>query len=160
MNPKKMTNKVKKPKAPVIAKEEPAKNVLIYDTTYLGLGQASWENIYNLLEAEDPEELKEEAIADSTSKSENTLKELAYLYLHRIATHAKVLPYNDLVKWVIERINITDKTFFTSDGRMFGSFRAEDIKSMYHFPELEKLYNEEFLDSFTKENAIKSEPIR
>ena len=55
-----MTKKSKKPKVPVLAKEEPVKKVLIADTTCLNLSKASWESIYNLLEAEDPEEIKEE----------------------------------------------------------------------------------------------------
>lgn len=39
------------------------------DTTCLGLGKASWESIYNLLEAEDPEEIEEEkGTTDSTNK--------------------------------------------------------------------------------------------
>ena len=55
-----MMKKSKKPKAPVIAKEEPVKKALTTDTTCLGLGKASWESIYNLLEAEDLEEIEEE----------------------------------------------------------------------------------------------------
>lgn len=112
------------------------KKVLIADTTCLGLGKASWESIYNLLEAEDPEEIEEEKeTTDSIDKSESTLKDLSSSYLHRIATHTKILPYNDLVRWVIESISIMGRTFFMSDGKMFGLFRAKDIKKMYHFPE-------------------------
>ena len=160
MNTEKMTNKSKKPKAPIIAKEEPTKKVLTSDTTCFGLGKASWESIYNLLEAEDPEELEVEATADGMNKSENTLKELACSYLHRIAARAKVLPYNDVVRWVIESIATTYRTFFTVEGKTFGSFRAEDIRKMYHLPQPEKHYNKAFLEAFAKDNAIKSDPIR
>lgn len=65
---------------------------------------------------------KEESEAYSDKKAESTLKELASSYLHKITSRANVLPYNDLVRWVIESINIIDRAFFTSDGRMFGSF--------------------------------------
>lgn len=71
MNLEKMGKKAKKAKAPVIAKEpELNKKGLISDTTCLNLGNASWESIYNLIEVEEPEELEEEAMVDSTSKSE------------------------------------------------------------------------------------------
>ena len=69
MNPEKMGKKSKKAKATLVAKEPgPSKKGLISDTTCLGLGNASWERIYNLIEAEEPEELEEEATADSTNK--------------------------------------------------------------------------------------------
>lgn len=85
-NPKEMGKKSKKSTATPIAKElEPSKKGLISDTMCLGLGNTSWESNYNLIEAEDPEELSEEAKTDSTKKSEGTLKELACSYLHRIA---------------------------------------------------------------------------
>jgi len=99
MNPVKMMKKSKKPKAPVITKEEPVKRIFISDTTYLSLGKASWEIIYNILEAENPEEIEEEkGTTDSTNKSESMLKDLANSYLHRIAVRAKILAYNDLVR--------------------------------------------------------------
>lgn len=135
MNPEKMGKKVKKAKAPVVVKEpEPSKKGLISDTTCLDLGKASWESIYNLLEAEEVEELEEEATANSTRKSENTLKELACSFLHKIAAHAKVLPYNDMVRWIVESIATTDRMFSTAEGKVFGSFRAEDLTQMYHLP--------------------------
>jgi len=40
-----------------------------------------------------------------------------------------------MVKWVIECINIMDMMFFTTDGRIFGSFKPEDLKKIYHLPE-------------------------
>ena len=127
-----MSKKSKKVKVPVLTKEEPAKKGLIRDTTCTGLGKASWENIYNLLEAEDLEVIEEEKeTTDSSEKSENTLNDLAWSFLHSIASRPRILPYNDLVSWVIESINIIDREFFMATGRMFSSFRAEDIKKMY-----------------------------
>lgn len=130
-----MTKKSRKVKVPIIAKDEPKKLVLIADTAYSGLDRTSWESMYNLLEAEDPTEIEEEgSMTGSTDKLENTLNDLASSFLHRIAARAKVLPHNDLVRWVIESNNMIDRAFFNADGRMFGTFRVEDIKKMYHFP--------------------------
>lgn len=65
-----------------------------------------------------------------------------------------------MVKWVIESIKITDRTLFIADGIMFGSFKPEDLKKMYHLPERQKYYNKSFLEAFSKENQIESDPIR
>lgn len=160
-NLEKRGKKVKKAKAPLIVKEpKPNKKGLILDTTCLSLGKESWESIYNLLEVEEPKELEEEATTDSTSKSENMLKELACSYLHRIAVRAKVLPYNDMGRWIIESIATTDKTFTTSEGKVFRSFREEDLRQMYHLPQPDKQYNKAFLEAFSKENDIEVDPIR
>lgn len=109
-------------------KDEIAKLVLIADTTCAGLGKTSWEGIYNLLIVEE-----EGAMARSTDKSKNTLCDLDNSFLHRIAASAKVLPYNDMVRWVIESINITNGAFYIAYGGMFRTFSAEDIKKMYNF---------------------------
>lgn len=46
------------------------------------------------------------------------------------------------------------------DGRIFGSFKLEYFKQMYHLPEPEKRYNKEFLEAFSKENDSKSALIK
>lgn len=161
INSVEMLKKSKKEKVLVLTKEEPVKKVLIGDTTYAGLGKASWESIYNLLQAKDLEVIEEEkGTTDSTDKLQNTFKDLAYSFLHRIATRTRILPYNDLVRWVIESINITDRAFFTADGRMFGLFREEDIKNMYHFAGPEKHYKKAFIKAFSKQNDVESDPIK
>lgn len=106
------------------------------------------------------EELEEEATTDSTSKSEGTLKELACSYLHRIAAWAKIFPYTDVVRWVVEKIPTADRTFSMVDGRIFGSFKPKYLRQMYHLPPPEKCYNKAFLEASAKENALESDPIR
>ena len=46
------------------------------------------------------------------------------------------------------------------DGTVFGSFRAEDLRIMYHLPREGKKYNAAFLEKFREENETESEPIR
>ncbi len=99
-------------------------------------------------------------MTSSTNKSENTLNDLASSFLHKIVAHAKVLPYNDLVRWVIEIINITGREFYIAYGRMFETFKVEDIKKMYHFPYPQKHYKKTFLEAFAKENDVESNSIR
>lgn len=47
-----------------------------------------------------------------------------------------------------------------ANGRMFRSFRVEDIKNMYHLAESQKHCNKAFIESFAKQNGMESNPIR
>ena len=136
------------------------KKGLISDTTCSGLNKTTWQGTYNLIESEQPAITGVEATADSSRKSDNTLKDLADSFLHRIAAREQILPYTDVVRWAIEEIPILDRTLSARDGRVFGSFRVEDLRQMYHLPKPEKIYNKAFLEKFSSENEVESEPIR
>lgn len=132
----------------IIADPGTKKKGLISDTTCLGLGKNTWQRTYNLIEAEEPQKTVVQASADSTQKSDATLKDLANSFLHRIAAREQILPYMDVVRWEIEEIPITDRTFSTKDGIIFGSFQFDDLRQMYHLPVPEKKYNMAFLEKF------------
>ena len=136
------------------------KKGLISDTTCSGLGKTTWQSTYNLIEAEEPEVTTVQATEDATWKSDGTLKDLTDSFLHRIAAWEQILPYTDVVRWAIEEIPITHRSFCTRDGRIFGSFQANDLRQMYHLPMPEKKYNKAFLEKFRNENETESEPIR
>jgi len=123
---------------PHIADPGPSKKGLISNTTCLGLGKTTWLSIYNLIEAEEPEVTTVQATTDSTRKSDATLKDLGDSYLHRIAAREQILPYTDVVRWEIEEVRITNRTFCTIDGRVFGSFQPNDLRKIYHLPAPEK----------------------
>ena len=118
---------------------------LISDTTCLGLTRTTWQGTYNLIEAEGPTVTEVEILCDNTSKSDANLKDLADSFLHRIAAREHVLPYMDVVRWEIQELPIINRLFETADGRIFASFRAEDLRLMYHLPQEEKKYNAAFL---------------
>lgn len=65
-----------------------------------------------------------------------------------------------MVKWIIKNINITHRTFLTSRKIVIGSFRAHDLKKMYYIPDREKVYGKYFLEKFSRENKVESDPIR
>ena len=94
--------------------------------------------MYNLIEAEEPEVTTVQATGDMTRKSDATLKDLADSYLHQLAGRERIFPYTDVVRWSIEEIPITNRTFCTMDGRVFRSFQPNDLRKMYHFPAREK----------------------
>ena len=50
-----------------------------------------------------------------------------------------------MVRWIIDNLNIEDRTFLTSKGTMIGSFKAKDLKLMYHIPNPKKVYDKQFL---------------
>jgi len=53
---------------------------------------------------------------------------------------------------VVEEIPVSNRTFFTVDGSIFGSFQLDDLRKMYHLLEPEKQYNKAFLEKFANEN--------
>lgn len=130
-----MSKKAQKEKVPAAMVEGQEKVVLILDTTCQDCGRISWEGIYDTLEMQKLKEIEGHATPDGHTESENTLGDLAHSFLHRITARPKALRYNDMVKWVIEIINITDRTLFPTNKRMLGSFKPGHVKKMYHFPE-------------------------
>lgn len=50
---------------------------------------------------------------DGHSSSNGSLTELACSFLHRIAARPKILPYTDMVKWIIDNADISNREFKT-----------------------------------------------
>ena len=70
------------------------------------------------------------------------------------------MPYTDVVRWVVEKMPTSERTFSTANGRIFRSFKPEDLRQMYHLPLPEKRYNKAFLEAFSKENDLELDPIK
>ena len=97
--------------------------------------------MYKLFEDEKPHKVQTKEIVDDLDTLEATIEEVANYFLHRIDAQPKILPYTDMVRWIIDNLNIRDMTFLTSIGMMIGSFKAEDLKLVYHIPDSEKVYD-------------------
>ena len=132
----KATVAAKSPMITMPPKGKPAKLKLVTDTSCQGLGKMSWENVYKLLEKENPRFVEAKATvpdeADSNSDSESPLGSLANSFLHRVVARANIFLYYDVIRWVIDNVSIKDRTFVSASGAIFGSFRPEEIKAMYH----------------------------
>ena len=76
-------------------------------------GIATWEGMYNILEEENPRVMEVEATAGSHSSSEVSITELACSFLCRIAARPKILPYTDMVKWILDSDDIRNRQFKT-----------------------------------------------
>jgi len=71
-------------------------------------------------------------MVDSIKPLELQFKDLAYSFLHRIGAIEKILPYTDMIRWVVENLTIEDKQFRNLRMEIMGSFKAEYLKQMYH----------------------------
>lgn len=67
---------------------------------------SSWEIMYQLLESEGPKIIQSKTTTDATTSSEASHFEAESYFLQRIAARPKILPYTDMVKWIIDNINI------------------------------------------------------
>ena len=83
---------------------------------------STWEGMYSLLEEENLRVMEVTVMADARGSSEASLTELACSFLHRIAARPKILPYIDMVKWVIDDADITDRQFKSRNQEVIGSF--------------------------------------
>ena len=113
---------------------------------------ATWEGMYNLLEQENPRVIEVTALAGSQSSSEASLEDLACSFLHWIVARPKILPYTDMVKWILDSAKIKNRQFKAHGQGLIGSFAAQDLKLMYHLPEPQETYNKQFMEKFIKEN--------
>lgn len=57
-----------------------------------------------------------------------------------------------MVKWVIDNVNISDRTSTNSRHEVMGSFTPDNLHLMYHLPKPQKLYDKDFIEHFAKEN--------
>lgn len=116
-------------------------------------GISTWEGMYRLLEEEDPRIIKvTAAVAGASRPSEASLEDLACSFLHRIAARPKILPYTDMIKWILDDAELHHRQFKVQRHGLVGSFAAQDLKLMYHLPEPQATYNAEFVRKFVAEN--------
>ena len=101
--------------------------------------------------------MKVVATTGSSNTSEATLKELACSFLHRIAARPRILPYTDMVRWVLDSTDISDIQFRTPAQELIGSFTTEDMRLMYKLPEPHAPYNKQFMEEFARKHANLSE---
>ena len=98
---------VKNGKAVTFEKSE--MSPLFMDTTCnREAGTSTWEAMYNILEEEQPRIMETKITVDRRDSSDASMIEIACSFLHHIATHPKIIPYTNMVKWVIDEANISN----------------------------------------------------
>lgn len=76
----------------------------------------TWEGMYNLLEEDNPKVMEATATAGSQGSSEASVANLTCSFLHQIVARPKILPYTNMVKWVLESSDIK-KRYFKTQGQ-------------------------------------------
>jgi len=116
----------KKGKAP--SSEDQEMMPLYTDTTCnRDAGITTWESMYSLLEEENPKIMEVTTTAGSHGSYEASITELACSFLHRIAARPKVLPYMDMVKWVLDSADITNRQFKTQCQQLTESLFSQNL---------------------------------
>jgi hypothetical protein len=110
----------------------------------------SWRQIFETLDYEIrncPEDFGDE-------RTENKLRDIAESELHKIATRPRLMPYNDMVCWALEKTDVQTRSILNSQGVVVGSFRPEHIQVMYKLPPTSKyIYNVEFIAEFQRKEC-------
>jgi len=126
---------------------------LFFDITRnKGRGTTTLETMYNLLEEEKPRPLVKNATSAAHESSDASYFEIECSFLHRTATRPKIIPYKDMVKWVIDEVDISNKTFKNKTKKIMWSFSLDNLQLMYQLPEPHNLYKKVFLEHFSNEN--------
>lgn len=108
------------------AKEKMREMAPLYTDTACnkGAGISTLESTYRLLEEDNPRIMKVTAITGSQRPSEASLEELACSFLHQIAARHKIIPYTDIIKWILDNANMDNRQFKIQGQGLIGSFAA------------------------------------
>ena len=67
--------------------------------------------------------------------------------LHMIAARPGILPYNDVVRWIINNPNLKDRSFNTSIGTQLANFHSKNFVRIYSLKPFTQLLNADFVNA-------------
>jgi hypothetical protein len=109
----------------------------------------SWRQIYEILDYE---------IKNSPNDSENHLRDIAESELHKIAARPRLMAYNDMISWALEKIDIPTRSILNDQAVIIDSFRPEHIQVMYKLsPNPKYIYNAEFIAEFQRKECTEAD---
>ena len=62
-----------------------------------------------------------------------------------IAARPAILPYNDVVRWIIDHANPKDRSFNNSIGLLLANFCSETFVKIYALKHFKHLFNADFV---------------
>jgi hypothetical protein len=69
--------------------------------------------------------------------------------MHKIAARPRLLPYYDMIRWVLDHVDIPTITIISEKKVTIGNFRPKHLQAMYQLsPTPNFMYNVEFLEGF------------
>jgi hypothetical protein len=113
----------------------------------------SWMKVFNILQYE-----LVNFLDDSNDNEKEDLstkyKIISQSELHKIVTRPRLFPYNDMVGWALDHVDIPTKTIFNLKKVAIGYFRLEHLHVMYRLSSVSNfLYNANFLVAFNKKEC-------
>jgi hypothetical protein len=113
----------------------------------------SWMQVFNILQYE-LVNFPDDSGDDETEALATKYKIVSQSELHKIATRPRLLPYNDMISWALENVDIPTRTIFNSQKVAVGSFRPEHLQVMYKLSTTPNfIYNASFLVDFDKKEC-------
>jgi hypothetical protein len=96
----------------------------------------------------------EDSMDEVNETQETKLRDFAESQLHKISTRLRLMPYNDMIGWALENVDISTRSICNSHKVAARSFRPEHIQVMYKLSPISKhSYNVAFLMEFDKEEC-------
>jgi hypothetical protein len=86
----------------------------------------SWRQIFEILDYEIGNCLNN----IRNERTKNKLRDIAESELHKIARRPRLMPYNDMVCWDLEKTDVLTRSIQNNQGVIVGSFRPEHIQVM------------------------------
>jgi len=90
-------------------------------------GISTWKGMYNLLEKENPKVMGVTTTAGSQNSFEALVADLACSFLYQLATRPKIIPYTDMVKWVLDNADIKNRQFKTQGQELSESLFSQNF---------------------------------
>ena len=104
-----------------------------------------WRQIFETLDYE---------IKNFPDDSENKLWDIEESELHKVATRPRLMTYNDMISWVLERTDMQTRSILDSQGVVIVSFILEHIQVMSKLsPNSKYIYNKEFVSEFQRKEC-------
>jgi hypothetical protein len=90
---------------------------------------------------------------DSVEEEDNfftsKLRHVAQSELHKIVAQPRIMPYNDMISWALEHVNIQTRSIINHQQVVIDSFRLENLQVMYKLsPTPKYTYNDAFFLEF------------
>jgi len=113
----------------------------------------TWTHVFNIFEYKlinCPNDLSDNEKEDLYKK----YKVVAQSKMHKVATRSRIFPYCDMIRWVLDHVDVPTRTIFNSQKVVVGSFQPEHLQAMYKLsPTPKYTYNADFLEGFKKKEC-------